>query len=182
MQDNEIKDNRKRWHNKDGLEFVEPSPRQDVHSSYGVVESKYDYDDKLYTLTYDPELSKLLLNRIIIKGFQIENDDVEQVFVDVFAKLKEANEYKTKFDHDYVTKTDVKVKANQAHVIINNLKIPKSLRKIMFNSSKGGERLHVQTVVTKRLALKSKLDTKTIDNFLLELLRKDPNLRVPKTY
>jgi len=182
VQDNETKDDRKRWRNKDGLEFVEPSPNQDVQSSYGMVESKYDYDDRLYTLTYDPEISKLMINRIIIKGFQIENDDVEQVFIDVFDRLKEANHYKTKFDHDYVTEAEVSVKADQAHVIINNLKISKPLRNIMFKSSKGGKVLHVQTVVTKRLALKKHLDTKAVDAYLLDLLHKNPDLRVPKTY
>lgn len=183
MQDNETKDDRKRWQNEDGLEFVEPSPRRaDIASSYGIIESSYDYDDKLFTLTYDPEISKLMINRIIIKGFQIENIDVEQVFADVFTKLKELNKYKTKFDHDYVTQTEIEVKANQAHVIINNLKIPKPLRNIMFNSSDRGKTLHVQTVVTKRLALKSNLDIQATNDWLTELLSKDPKLRVPKTY
>lgn len=176
-------DDRKRWQSKDGLEFVEPSPRRtDITSSYGIIESTYDYDDKLYTLTYDPDISKLMINRIIIKGFQIENLDVEKVFIDVFAKLKELNKYKTKFDHDYVTETEVEVKADQAHVVINNLKIPKPLRKIMFSSSKSGKILHVQTVVTKQLALKNNLDIEATNEWLTELLRKDPKLRVPKTY
>lgn len=162
---------------------VESEPlKLDEQSSYGIIESTYDYDDKLYTLTYDPYISKLLINRIIIKGFQTENLDVEQVFIDVFAKLKEANKYKTKFDHDYVTETIVEVKADQAHVIINNLKIPKPLRSIMFSSSKGGKNLHVQTTVTKRLALKHNLDIKVTNEWLADLLRKDPKLRVPKTY
>lgn len=178
-----MKDDRKRWHNEDGLEFVTPSPRQNgITSSYGIIESTYDYDDKLYTLTYDEDINKLLINRIAIKSFQIKNPDVEQVFLDVFAKLKEANKYKTKFDHDYVTKTEVEVKASQAHVVINNLKIPKPLRNIMFNSSDGGKVLHVQTVVTKRLALKNNLDIKATNEWLTDLLRKDPKLRVPKTY
>jgi hypothetical protein len=178
-----MKDDRKRWHNKDGLEFVSPSPRQNgITSSYGIVESAYDYDDKLYTLTYDEDINKLMINRVGIKSFQIKNSDVEQVFLDVFAKLKEANKYKTKFDHDYVTETKVEVKANQAHVVINNLKIPKPLRNIMFSSSDGGKILHVQTVVTKRLALKNNLDIKATNEWLADLLRKDPKLRVPKTY
>lgn len=158
------------------------SRKFDERSSYGIIEPSYDYDDKLYTLTYDPDIYKLLVNRIIIKGFQNENQDVEQVFIDVFAKLNEANKYKTKFDHDYVTKTEVEVKAGQAHVVINNLKIPKPLRKIMFSSSKSGKVLHVQTVVTKRLALKNNLDIKATNEWLADLLRKDPKLRVPKTY
>lgn len=183
MKDDAIKDDRKRWHNEDGLEFVTPSPLQDgVASSYGIIESTYDYDDKLYTLTYDEDINKLLINRIAIKSFQITNSDVEQVFVDVFSKLKKDNKYKTKFDHDYITKADVVVKANQAHVIINNLRIPKQLRNIMFSSSDGGKILHVQTVVTKRLALKNNLDIKATNEWLADLLRKDPKLRVPKTY
>ena len=117
-------DNRKRWF-ENGIEFIEPNPKEnDPEFSYGIIEDTYDYDDKLYTLTYDPEISKLMINRIVIKGFQVENDDVEQVFKDVFAQLKEANHYKTRFDHDYVTKAEVEVKADQAHVIINNIKPP----------------------------------------------------------
>lgn len=178
-----MKDDRKRWQSEDGLEFVTPSPVQSgIASSYGIVESTYDYDDKLYTLTYDEDINKLLINRIAIKSFQIKNSDVEQVFLDVFANLKEANKYKTKFDHDYVTKTEVEVKANQAHVVINNLKIPKPLRNIMFSSSDGGKILHVQTVITKRLALKNNLDIKITNDWLADLLRKDPKLRIPKTY
>lgn len=178
-----MKDDRKRWHDENGLEFVTPSPRQNgIASSYGIVESKYDYDDNLYSLTYDEDINKLLVNRIAIKSFQIKNSDVEQVFLDVFAKLKDANKHKTKFDHDYVTKTNVQVKANQAHVVINNLKIPKPLRNIMFNSSDSGKTLHVQTVVTKRLALKNNLDIKATNDWLADLLRKDPKLRVPRTY
>ena len=123
-----------------------------------------------------------MINRIIVKGFQTENTDVEQVFKDVFTKLKEANRYKTRFDHDYVTKTKVEVKADQAHVIINNIKIPKALRNLMFTSSKAGKILHVQTVVTKRLARKSSLDTKAVDGFLLGIIKKNPENRVPKTY
>ena len=178
-----MSDDRRRWTNEDGLEFIEPNPLEnDPDHSYGIIEDTYDYDDKLYTLTYDPEISKLMINRFIIKGFQTDNRDVEQVFEDVFAKLKEANRYKTKFDHDYVTKEEVEVKANQAHVIINNIKIPKSLRNLMFTSSKGGKFLHVQTVITKRLALKSHLDTKIVDTFLLEIIKKNPSNRIPRTY
>lgn len=165
------------------MDFKKPNSKQhNPDLSYGIIETSYDYDDRLYTLTYDAELSKLLINRIIIKGFQTENTDVEQVFVDIFAKLKEANRHKTKFDHDYVTATEVDVKADQAHVIINNIKIPKPLRNLMFTSSRAGKVLHVQTVITKRLARKTHLDTKTIDDFLLEILHKDPKSRVPKTY
>lgn len=181
MSDEQIE--RKRWFNEDGLEFIEPNPlADDPEHSYGIIEDTYDYDDKLYTLTYDPEISKLMINRIIVKGFQTENTDVEQVFKDVFTKLKEANRYKTRFDHDYVTKTKVEVKADQAHVIINNIKIPKALRNLMFTSSKAGKILHVQTVVTKRLARKSSLDTKAVDGFLLGIIKKNPENRVPKTY
>lgn len=181
MSDEQIE--RKRWFNEDGLEFIEPNPlADDPKHSYGIFEPTYDYDDKLYTLTYDPEISKLMINHIIVKGFQTENTDVEQVFKDVFAKLKGANHYKTKFDHDYVTKTEVEVKADQAHVIINNIKIPKSLRNLMFTSSKAGKILHVQTVVTKRLARKSSLDIKALDDFLLGIITKNPENRVPKTY
>jgi len=158
------------------------SSKADPSKSYGIIEPSYDYDDKLYTLTYDEDINRLLINRIAIKSFQIKNPDVEQVFLDVFAKLKEANKYKTKFDHDYVTKTEVEVRANQAHVAINNLKIPKPLRNIMFSSSDGGKVLHVQTVVTKRLALKNNLDIKATNEWLADLLRKDPKLRIPKTY
>lgn len=172
-----------RLHIEDGLEFVTPNSRKEgTASSYGIIESTYDYDDKLYTLTYDEDINRLLIDRIAIKSFQIKNSDVEQVFLDVFAKLKEANKYKTKFDHDYVTKTEVEVKANQAHVVINNLKIPKPLRNIMFSSSDSGKTLHVQTVVTKRLALKNNLDIKDTNDWLADLLRKDPKSRVPKTY
>lgn len=163
--------------------IAEADPRKfDEQSSYGIIEPSYDYDDKLYTLTYDEDINKLLINRIAIKSFQIKNPDVEQVFLDVFAKLKEANKYKTKFDHDYATKTEVEVRASQAHVVINNLKIPKPLRNIMFSSSDSGKVLHVQTVVTKRLALKNNLDIKATNEWLADLLRKDPSLRVPKTY
>jgi hypothetical protein len=173
---------RKRWF-LDGIEYIEPNPlADDPDHSYGVQEPTYDYDDKLYTLTYDAEISKLLINRIIVKGFQIENPDVEQVFKDVFAKLKEANLYKTRFDHDYATETEVEVKADQAHVIINNIKLPKPLRNLMFNSSGVGKTLHVQTVITKRLARKKHLNTKSIDDFLFEILKKNPENRVPKTY
>lgn len=173
---------RKRWF-ENGIEFIEPNPKEnDPEISYGIIDDTYDYDDKLYILTYDPEISKLMINRILVKGFQVENDDVEQVFKDVFVQLKEANRYKTKFDHDYVTKTEVEVKADQAHVIINNIKIPKPLRNLMFTSSKAGKILHVQTVITKRLARKTSLDTKVVDDFLLATLKKNPCNRVPKTY
>jgi hypothetical protein len=178
-----VSDDRRRWTNEDGLEFIEPNPLEnDPDHSYGIIKDTYDYDDKLYTLTYDAEISKLLINRIIVKGFQVENPDVEQVFSDAFAELKEANLHKTKFDHDYVTEAKVEVKANQAHVIINNIKIPKPLRNLMFTSSKAGKVLHIQTVITKRLARKMHLDTKVVDDFLLSILKKNPNNRVPKTY
>jgi hypothetical protein len=178
-----VSDDRKRWFDENGLEHIEPNLLvDDPKYSYGIIEPSYDYDDKLYTLTYDVEISKLLINRIIVKGFQVENPDVERVFNDVFVKLKEANLYKTKFDHDYVTETKVEVKADQAHVIINNIKIPKSLRNLMFTSSKAGKVLHVQTVITKRLARKMNLDTKAVDDFLLSIIKKNPNNRVPKTY
>lgn len=165
------------------MDFNKPNSNKiKPYDGYGIIETAYDYDDRLYTLTYDIELSKLLINRIIVKGFQTENTDVEQVFMDIFAKLKEANRHKTKFDHDFVTATEVEVKADQAHVIINNIKIPKPLRNLMFSSSKAGKVLHVQTVVTKRLARKTNLDTKATDDFLLAILRKDPKSRIPKTY
>lgn len=176
-------DDRKRWFNEDGLEFIEANPLEnDPEHSYGIIEDTYDYDDKLYTLMYDAEISKLLINQIIVKGFQIENPDVEQAFKDIFVKLKEANRYKTRFDHDFVTEAEVVVKANQAHVIINNIKMPKSLRNLMFSSSKAGKILHVQTVITKRLARKMHLDTKAVDDFLLAIIKKNPDNRVPKTY
>ena len=52
----------------------------------------------------------------------------------------------------------------------------------MFTSSKAGKVLHVQTVVTKRLARKASLDTKVVDDFLLEIIKKSPSNRIPKTY
>ena len=163
--------------------IAEADPRKfDERYSYGIIEPTYDYDNVLYTLSYDPDIYKLLINRVIIKGFQTNNLDVEQVFIEVFKKLAKANEHKTKLDHDYVTKTEVDVKADQAHVIINNLDIPKDLRGAMFSSSNRGKTLHVCTVITKRQALKERLDTKAIDEYFAELLRKDPELRVPKTY
>lgn len=162
---------------------MDTTEQNDPGYTYGIIEPTYDYDKALYTLTYDPDISKLLINRIIVKGFQVVNDDNEKVFIDIFNQLKEANRYKTRFDHDYCTIAEVSVKANQAHVVINNIKnIPKSLRKAMFTSVDNGKLLRVQTVITKKLAMKHRLETKVIDNFLLELLRKDPKLRVPKTY
>lgn len=174
---------RKKWV-INGIEHIEENTaRYDLSKSYGLQEPTYDYHDKLYELSYDPDISKLLLNGVIIKGFQMANDDAEQLFVDLFNQLADANKHKTKFDHDYATEASVKVKAKQAHVVINNIKnMPKPLRKAMFKSVNNGETLRVQTVITKALAIKNRLDIRAIDDYFSEMLTKDPSLRVPRTY
>jgi hypothetical protein len=178
-----MEDKRRKWV-VNGIEHIEEDiARYDLTKSYGIQEPTYDYHDKLYELSYDPDISKLLLNRVIVKGFQQANDDTEQVFIEVFSKLADANKYKTVFDHDYVTETEVKVKANQAHVIINNIKtIPPPLRRAMFKSVNNGEILRVRTVITKKLAIKNNLDIRAIDDYFSGLLTKNRKLRVPKTY
>ena len=174
------KDNHKRWV-VNGIEHVEQdSSRYDMKN---VKEVDYDYDDRLYILSYDPDISKLLLNRIVIKGFQVTNEDVEKVFADIFDKFKEANQYKTKFDHDYVTEAEVKVKGRQSHAIVNNIKnIPIPLRRAMFTPHSEGEMLRVQTVITKRLAIKNNLDVRAIDEYYEKLLDKNPKLKIPRTF
>ena len=67
------------------------------------------------------------------------------------------------------------MKASQAHVSMNSIKIPKPLRNVMSSLSKAGKVLHVQTVVTRRLARKTNLDMKAGDDFLLVILRKSLN-------
>lgn len=171
---------RKKWL-VNGIEHVEEDiARYDLSNAKGPY---YDYDERLYTLSYDPEISKLLLNGIAIKGFQLANEDTEQVFIDLFAKLKDKNQYKTKFDHDYVTEAEVRVKGKQGYAIINNIKkMPAPLRKAMFQAFKEGELLRVQTVITKRLAIKHHLDLRAIDGYYEKMLEKNPELKIPRTF
>jgi len=131
------------------MKIAEADPRKfDPRFSYGLIEPSYDLDNIMYRLWFDYETSELLINKMVIKGFHTGEDN-ELLFIKVFDKLKEANKYKTKYDHDYVTENEVSVKAKQAHVVVNNIKIPKQLRKAIFRTSKSGEILHVQTSITK---------------------------------
>lgn len=174
-------DNRKRWF-KDGIEFIEPKPlADDPKHSYGILEPTYDFDKVLYKLTFDPDTHELMINRIIIKTFQ-DSEYTSQVFVDIFEYLADLNKYRTRFDHDYATRAKVSVKGNQAQVIVNNIKIPKSLRKAMFWTTSQGEILHAETSVTKAWAMKKGIDLNEADNYLLNIIKKNPKLRRPKIY
>ena len=156
--------------------MAEADPKKfDPRFSYGIIEPSYNLDEVLYTLKLDRETSQLLVNKIIINTFQVWEDN-EQLFIKLFDKLDEANRYKTRYDHDYVTEAEVEVKANQAHVVVNNIKIPKSLRKAMFRTSKAGEILHVQTAITRARAIKYGVTDEEMTAFANELRKKNPKL------
>lgn len=158
------------------MKIAEADPRKfDPRFSYGIIEPTYDLDDVLYRLWFDNETSELLINKMVIKGFHTGEDN-ELLFIELFDKLADANKYKTKYDHDYTTEAEVKVKAKQAHVVVNNIKIPKQLRKAMFRTSNSGEILHVQTTITKARAIKYGVSNDIMQAYAKGLKDKDPQL------
>lgn len=143
-------DDRKRWFNEDGLEFIEPDPRQD-NPDYELVEQPRP-TDIVYKLDYDSDLRYLKLNTFTVQTFQFESH-ADRVFSELF---KQEGEIKTITVHSPA----------KADVIVNNIAMPIKLRNAIFTTGSKGTRLQVHTVIIRERAKKFGINDKEIRAYI----------------
>jgi hypothetical protein len=151
MSDNQTDDNRKKWL-VNGIEFIEPSTKQnDPMLSYGVVDIPKP-TDTLYRLTYDSDLRYLKLNGFTVQTFQFESK-ADKCFNELF---NESGEVKTINVH----------KPAKADVLVNNINMPIKLRNAIFTTGIKGTRLQVHTIVTRERAIKFGVNQQEINDYI----------------
>lgn len=120
MNKDTTKDTRKRWLNEDGLEFIEPNPlADDPEYSYGIIPQQPRPEDIVYRLDYDPQKRYLKVNTFVVCHFQLESK-ADIYFTELF---------KSK---GWIKRVTLKEPA-KAGVLINNTKLPPSLRNAIFD-------------------------------------------------
>ncbi|HPR09758.1 MAG TPA: hypothetical protein PLT04_04270 [Candidatus Saccharibacteria bacterium] len=143
-------DERKRWFDKNGMERVEPDPRWE-NPDYEPVEQPRP-DDIVYRLDYDSDLRYLKLNTFVVQTFQFESNS-DKVFGELF---KQKEDVKTITVHSPA----------KADVIVNNIAMPIKLRNAMFTTGSKGNRLQVNTVITRERATKFSINKQEIDDYI----------------
>lgn len=113
-------------------------------------------DDTVYTLTYNAMRSDLFLNDI--KIYHAKMSGADTVFNDAF-------------DQTGPIKKVVSEKANTVS-IINNIKMPKSLRSFMFRSHSNRKGITIISVITRADIAREHIDTYEVNNWLKSLAEK----------
>jgi len=107
----------------------------DPERSYGIIPKQPRPEDRIWTLSYDPQKRYLKLNSFPIRHFQLEsNADI------YFTKL-----FKQK---EWVKRVTVKLPA-KAGVLINNTELPISLRNAIFDKGNNDTLLVAHTIVDR---------------------------------
>lgn len=145
------------------LEFVEPDPRvDDPRFSYGIVEMPQP-DDVLYKLTYDKDTGELKLGKsFVVKKFQWEEAG-DRIFKEMFYPSTEEGRIKNSGPAKEIELGTSEL----AYPIVNNIKMPLSLRKAIFTTSKNGRKLQVHTEITRERASKFKVQAKEIEDYVI---------------
>jgi hypothetical protein len=153
--------------NSEDIEFVKLDPRRnDPNYSYGIVEMPQD-DEVLYKLMFDRDTSELKLGKhFVIKRFQY-GEDANTLFEELFYPETEDASEKNK---NPVKEAELKT-PGLGYAIVNNIKIPLSLRKAMFRTSKNGKKIQVHTEITRLRAKKFKIRDKEIQDYLISKYR-----------
>ena len=140
--------------------------RNDPNYSYGIVEMPQD-DEVLYKLMFDRDTSELKLGKhFVIKRFQY-GEDANTLFEELFYPETEDAREKNK---NPVKEAELKT-PGLGYAIVNNIKIPLSLRKAMFRTSKNGKKIQVHTEITRLRAKKFKIREKEIQDYLISKYR-----------
>lgn len=143
---------RKTWTDDNGMVFIEPDLRQDdPNASYGVVEMPKPTDVR-YRVAYDSDKRYLMLNGFVVQTFQFESN-ADIVFSELF---RQEGEVKTATVH----------KPAKADVIVNNIKMPITLRNAIFTTGSKGTRLQVHTIITRERAVKFNVVEPEIDAYI----------------
>lgn len=151
MNDDIVKDSRKRWH-RDGIEFVDPDPRwNDPTIAYEPKEMPKP-TDVIYKLSYDIDLRYLKLNSFVIQTFQFESH-ADRYFAELFGQ-----------------KSDIKIitvhNPAKADVLVNNISMPIKLRNAIFTAGTKGTRLQVHSVITRERAKKFGIKQQEINDYI----------------
>jgi hypothetical protein len=153
MDDDTSKDNRKRWF-KDGLEFVEDNPLWfDPEHSYGIIPEQPKPTDLIYRLDYDADKGYLLLNTFVIQSFNWESN-ADLAFGELFLQT-----------NSIVKTIDVR-HPSKATTIVNNIKMPLTLRNAFFRTGNDGHRLQLTSEIDRERAKKFNVRFDEIDEYI----------------
>jgi len=137
------------------IEFVEADPkRNDPKYSYGILPEQPKPDDLLYRLSYDADRSYLLLNNFVIQTFKWESN-ADCTLRKLFEQV------------GIVKSIDVPHPAD-ATIIVNNIKMPLSLRNAFFRTGSDGHRMQVTTEITRDRAKKYNIKNLEIENYIIK--------------
>ncbi len=130
-------------------------------SSYGIVEMPQP-DDVLYKLTYDQRTSELKFGKhFVIKKFQWEEDG-DLIFRELFYPDSPAARER---NSGPVKEAELPSK-ERGYAIVNNIKIPLSLRKAFFRTSHNGKKIQVHTEITRERAELFHISPKEVDDYI----------------
>ena len=119
---------------------------------YGIVEQPKP-TDLMYRLDYDADKGHLLLNTFVIQSFNWESN-ADLVFRELYQQT------------DSVIKSlDVRHPAN-AGTIVNNIKMPLTLRNAFFRTGNDGHRLQLTSEITRERAKKFYVKFDEIDEYI----------------
>lgn len=152
----------------EGMQYKKSNPRRNnPDRSYGIVEVSQP-DDVLYKLRYSKHAAELRLGKnLTIKTFQ-RGELPDKLFKRIFYP-------ETEEDKERCRGSVKEVDASAAELVtpvVNNIDLPKSLRKAFFSTRNNGKTLIVTPVITREMARELKISKKEIEEFAYRLTHK----------
>jgi len=147
--------------------MTSPSSRKsDPNYSYGIVEMPQP-DDVLYRLSYDCHTGELRLGKhFVIKKFQWEEDG-DTFFKKIFCS---DDPMAPSIRKEPIREAEFPSK-ERGYALVNNIKIPLSLRNAIFRTSKNGKKVQVYTEITRERAKSFKVSETEVQKFVEETYR-----------
>lgn len=151
--------------------------QKDDERSYGIVEIPQP-DDVLYRLSYDCQTGELKLGKsFVIKKFQWEEDGdnfFKVLFCSDDPEIKKKNKGPIK-EAEFPSK-------ERGYALVNNIKIPLSLRSAIFRTSKNGKKVQVHTEITRERAKSFKVSEREVQKYVEDAYnaRRDRKLKSNK--
>jgi len=135
------------------LEKTEVDPRRfDPRFSYGILPEQPRPEDLLYRLSYDPDRSYLLLNGFVVQTFKWESNA--------------DNSLRKLFEQEGTVKAVDVIHPANATIIVNNIKMPLSLRNAFFRTGNDGHRMQVTTEINRDRAKKYNIRKIEVENYI----------------
>ncbi len=136
------------------IQIVQEDPkRYDPQYSYGIIDEQPKPLDILYRLEYDADKGYLKLNSFVVQTFKW-GSNADEVFTRLYRKKDRL-----------IRETEVNIPAD-ANVIVNNIKMPLSLRNALFRVGNDGHRLQITSRITRERAKKFNIRKSEVEDYI----------------